>query len=520
MAATGEARNGAARAGALGGPEAAEGWAARALGVILAVTALKLALNAFGWLPAHFDEAQYWSYGEALDFGYYSKPPMVAWLIRLSTEIFGDTLFGLRFFAPLLHAGIAWTIFACGRLLFEGRTGFWAALLYLAAPGVTVSSAVISTDPPMMLAWSLALYALIQAMIAEGPEGRRAQAPAWWLAFGAAIGLGLLSKYTIVVLPLGALGYALFSSQEGPIWRRRFGLSRLGGPALALLAAIVVWSPNLIWNAAHDFSSIAHVGENAKLEGGPRFNPGNMGEFLGAQLGVFGPLAFLALPAFVALGRWRHEWPFRLLLWLSLPLILAMSVQALISRAHPNWAAPAYVAGAILVAAWALDLGRRWILTLSLAIGALAAIGFHGALALYDARGPELPRAYDPAKKTRHYAGACARALALRGELRLISSDRKLLADCLFAGKLGLDQIRMTPVPSPGNHYELVASLDPNGAAAREETFLFVFRAPPDLARVVLNRFEQVEIVETGETRTHADHVEPYLIARVRGYRG
>ena len=85
------------------------------------------------------DEAQYWRWGQTFEWGYYSKPPLVAWLIRLSTEIFGDTAFGVRFFAPLIHAAIAWMIFATGRTLFDGRTGFWAALVYLAAPGVTVN---------------------------------------------------------------------------------------------------------------------------------------------------------------------------------------------------------------------------------------------------------------------------------------------------------------------------------------------------------------------------------------------
>ncbi|MEL7348027.1 MAG: hypothetical protein AAFN17_09750, partial [Pseudomonadota bacterium] len=71
-------------------------WLLSGLGLILAVTFLRLGINAFEWLPVHFDEAQYWAYGQELAWGYYSKPPGVGAVIRVTTDLGGDTLFSMR----------------------------------------------------------------------------------------------------------------------------------------------------------------------------------------------------------------------------------------------------------------------------------------------------------------------------------------------------------------------------------------------------------------------------------------
>jgi hypothetical protein len=107
---------------------ASEGpWASLTLAVLLAVMALRLGVNALEPMPVHFDEAQYWAYGQELDWGYFSKPPLAAWLIRAVTGAGGDTLFVLRLASPVAHALIAWLIFLTGRRLWDGQSGFWAA---------------------------------------------------------------------------------------------------------------------------------------------------------------------------------------------------------------------------------------------------------------------------------------------------------------------------------------------------------------------------------------------------------
>ncbi|MBO0738304.1 MAG: glycosyltransferase family 39 protein, partial [Alphaproteobacteria bacterium] len=72
---------------------------------VAALTVLRLLWLALQPADLFPDEAQYWFWSQQLALGYYSKPPLVAWLIALTTHLFGDGEFAVRFAAPLLHAG-------------------------------------------------------------------------------------------------------------------------------------------------------------------------------------------------------------------------------------------------------------------------------------------------------------------------------------------------------------------------------------------------------------------------------
>src|SRR5881227_2024728 len=111
-----------------------------ALASIVAITAVRLVWLA--WQPAGLypDEAQYWFWAQHPAFGYYSKPPLIAWLIALTTAAFGDSEFAVRLSAPLLHAGAAGLIYAIAARLYDRRTGFWSAIAYATLPGVSVSA--------------------------------------------------------------------------------------------------------------------------------------------------------------------------------------------------------------------------------------------------------------------------------------------------------------------------------------------------------------------------------------------
>ncbi|MCI4665145.1 MAG: glycosyltransferase family 39 protein [Neomegalonema sp.] len=482
-------------------------WMAAA---VLAFGLIRTLILTFNLAPLHFDEAQYWSYGEALDLGYYSKPPMTAWLIRLSTELFGDTAFGVRFFVPWLHGLIAWFIFLTGCRLFDGRTGFWAGLAYLTLPAVSVSSNVMSTDPPMMAAWAAALYALVRALQSDS-RGRSALI--WWASVGVAIGLGLNSKYTIIAFVGGCAGYALFS-REGRLTR-----ASLIGPGLAILAALLVWAPNLWWNAQNDFASISHVADNAKMGRGPSLNPGKMAEFIGAQIAIFGPILFIAVAVMLARDGLRGAWAHRLLLWLGLPLLGAMVVQALLSRAHPNWAAPAYIALTLATVSWLLDHAqRRWVLG-SAAFGALVLVGFTALGLAYRESPTTLTRTYDPFKKTRPEALICAKALPhLRAEEKFASNSRRLLAVCMFMAKRGMEDIRIEAHGKPGNHYQLAAPL----VVGEKGEMLYI--VDTDKPEDYLRKFATSEILERGVIETHGGgskrRFARYSISRVSGFLG
>ena len=289
-------------------------WAMWAVFVITVARLVWLALDRTDLYP---DEAQYWVWAQHPDWGYFSKPPMVAWIIAAATRLLGDNGPAVRVAAPLLHFATAMTIYGSARLLYDPRTGFWSAVTYAALPGVSASAAVMSTDAPMLLCWAAALYAFLRARTSGDVR--------WWLIVGIAIGLGLLSKYAMAYWLLCAFLFTLTIREE-----RRHLPMLLGATALGL----VFYAPNFFWNYSNGFASYHHTEANASL-GGTLFHPLNLVEFFGAQFGVFGPLLFAALIAMIALaGRTIRDSRAALLICFTLPpLALMLGLSLSVTRA-------------------------------------------------------------------------------------------------------------------------------------------------------------------------------------------
>jgi 4-amino-4-deoxy-L-arabinose transferase-like glycosyltransferase len=135
----------------------AHNWPQRTIIFIAALSALRLGLMIVSPLNLHGDEAQYWAWAQDLDWGYFTKPPMIAWVIAATTALFGDAEWAVRLSSPILHALTAYMIFRTARLIYTAQTGFWAAVIYMLMPAVWLSSGIVSTDVPLLLAWIIAL---------------------------------------------------------------------------------------------------------------------------------------------------------------------------------------------------------------------------------------------------------------------------------------------------------------------------------------------------------------------------
>lgn len=412
--------------------------------IIILLTAWRIIVLASSGLGFHGDEAQYWSWSQTLDWGYYTKPPMIAWVIRAATSVCGDGEWCARAASPLLHAGTSMLCFFIARNLYDTRTGFWAGLLFLTLPAVSFSSSVISTDVPLLFFWALALYALLRVL--------DKRSPGWSVVLGIAIGLGLLSKYAMAYFAIGMiLSCALYR-------QHRWFLASPYLFAVTLPAGLLVM-PNLAWNMAHGWATVAHVGQNANL-GGPLFHPTEALDFLGEQAGVFGPLLFAALAwRVIQLVRGKADPREGWLMCFCLPILMIVTVQAFLSRANANWAATAYVSATVLVAGWAVTNARPWVVKLSVALHAMAAIVL--AVFFLDLPGIEPPLKSDPLRKLRGWPETAARVekamLANPGRI-LLTDDRKVMASLLH----GLRKQPWQPVMwdydgRPDHHYELTA---------------------------------------------------------------
>ncbi|HEV2187928.1 MAG TPA: glycosyltransferase family 39 protein [Stellaceae bacterium] len=470
------------------------------LTAIAAITAARLVWLSIQSAELYPDEAQYWFWAQHLALGYYSKPPLVAWLIALTTAIFGDGEFGVRLSAPLLHAIAAGFVWTTGARLYDRRIGFWSALAYASLPGVSLSALLISTDAVLMPCWAAALYCFIRAR-ENGEWG-------WWFAAGVAIGLGFLAKYAMAYWLISAFGFVLSVRDE----RRH-----LPGLLLALMVGALIVAPNLWWNENHGFVSILHVRDNAQLSGS-LFHPTALAKFVLSQFGVFGPIMLAGLVLLCARPFRLHGESARLLASFTWPTLLVALIVSLLSRAEPNWAAPAYIAAAVLVTSAALTRGWRRTLIASIALHLVAAIAIFGGSEILVASGMPVPAKYDPLHRLRGWStlGTQVRdALAANPGLKLMADDRELLAALIYYVRPHpFDAVEWEPVPGVTDQWRL-------------ENSEHVHRGEDFLAVTNHQLYEQMrpEFAELTLLKTIAIHTGPgggmtYALYIARGYRG
>lgn len=478
------------------------GWPSAVL-VVAVLTVVRLAWLAGEPLDLYGDEAQYWIWAKDPAFGYYSKPPLVAWLIAASTALFGDGTLAIKLPSALCHAGTALVLCAIGRERGGPAVGFWAATLWATMPAVSLSALIISTDPPLLLFWALALHAFLRALDRPGAG--------WWLMAGVWAGFGLLSKYAMAYFLVSAAVCLVATPGLRPLlWRR---LPLLLAPALLILL------PNVLWNLANGFATFRHTGDNANL-GGRLFNPGELAEFAAAQFAVFGPvpMAILLVALWTAL-RGPDGWVRRLAFFVWPTLAVALVI-AFLSRANANWAAPAYVAATLTVAAWAVGRGWRRLLGWTVAAHLAAAGAVMAAPPLLRQAGYELPARYDPWRRVRGWSGLGAAVTKLRQahpDAGLLVDSRLTLASLVYYVRpFAFDVVKWNPDGIANDHFELTTRLEPG--AGRSYVLVTAQPAPAP----ILERFQQATplgeiVVPIGPDRDRRHHA--FLVRGFRGYR-
>jgi len=208
------------------------------VGVIIFSIVVRLLYSGFVCLLP--EEAYYWQYAKHLDIGYLDHPPMVAWTIFLGTKLFGTNEFGVRFLGMLWWVISGFFIYRLSYEIFDRKTA-WSSLLILSVlPFFFLTGFYITPDTPLTALWAASLFYLHKALI-------RGDKQAWW-GVGMCVGLGLLSKYTIVLLGPATFVFMLVnrnSRQQFFNWR----------PYIAVLAALLIFSPVFLWNAENDWIS-------------------------------------------------------------------------------------------------------------------------------------------------------------------------------------------------------------------------------------------------------------------------
>jgi 4-amino-4-deoxy-L-arabinose transferase-like glycosyltransferase len=271
---------------------------------------------------------------------------MIAWWIRLGQLLAGDTALGVRLIPSLATGVTTWLVGDLARRLgLPATTAERAALWYNATFTIALGGMLATPDTPACLFWTLTLWCLAR----EREHGRGF----WWLAAGAAAGLCCLSKYSGLFLAPGVLLWLLVSPGGLAELRRPW-------PWLAVLCAVIAFSPNIIWNAAHGWMTFE---KQFGRIGGHGLSLGRLPEFLLTQFLVLNPLlAVQAFPGVVQLWR-RRRGPTAgplLPITVAAPFIGYLTAHSLHDRVQGHWPVPAFSA-LVICAAVAAETSRPWL---------------------------------------------------------------------------------------------------------------------------------------------------------------
>lgn len=259
-------------------------WRYLGLAVIVYLFVLRLL---YAGLPELLEEeAYYWNYARHMDIGFLDHPPMVAALIWLGTAVFGDSEFGVRIGAPVCWLIAAWFVYRLTAATFNRGVAFRSILLFSILPFFVGAGLVMTPDAPLTACWAACLYFLHRALVGNRPLA--------WLGVGLALGAGLLSKYTIVLLGPATLAFMLLDRRARSWFFRP-------QPYLAALLALVLFLPVIVWNAGHDWASFVFQSQG-RIEDVFMFSSHRL---LGGILLLITPAGVLALVSLLRVGR-RH----------------------------------------------------------------------------------------------------------------------------------------------------------------------------------------------------------------------
>ncbi|MFH0933163.1 MAG: glycosyltransferase family 39 protein [Nitrospirota bacterium] len=337
---------------------------------LLALSLFRIYYIQKGFLDLSPDEAHYWEWSRRLDLSYYSKGPMIAYLIYFGTMILGDNVFGIRMMAVIFSYLSSIYMYILGKKLYDKQVGLFSAILIQIIPLFSTFGIIFTIDSPFIFFWILSLFLFYLSIEnsyhplhssnpptppfskggKEGFDSSRITDYAsrtnhtsliYWILLGFSVGFGLLTKYTMALFYLCAF---LF------LFLRERRLLLTTGPYIAFIISLLVFSPVLLWNADHEWVTLRHTAGQAHVAEGARIALRSFFEFVGSQFGVITPLLFILMT--FSLWNQRKQKGGDLLFWFSIPIIAFFLLKSLQGKVQANWALPGYITGILSFSAF------------------------------------------------------------------------------------------------------------------------------------------------------------------------
>lgn len=295
------------------------------------------------------DEAYYWDWSRRLDWGYFSKPPGIAWIHALAGFLGGQSVLGMKLMATALAVGGIWFLYRAVLLIAGEKIAVAAALAAALLPGNLLLGSFLTTDSQLVFFWNLGFWMSCRIVLEKRVPGH-----VFW-TLGLAIGMGSLFKQMMLVqIPLMWIGI---------LWLRRDVIRRWEFP-VATLGSLVFLIPTLLWNISNDWITAEHTAHH--FEGSETgFMP-----FLKRLGDFYGVLALLLSPVLLGLmlyAGWMLTLRLRaadierrwLWLWSVLPF-LVMTLMTLRQTVNANWPAVYFSGMIVLVAVYFGGRGGWW----------------------------------------------------------------------------------------------------------------------------------------------------------------
>ena len=297
---------------------------------------LRFIINVCLDLPLHYDEAQYWDWSQNLQWGYFSKPPVLPGLIRAITSICGNSENCIRSLSPTFHFLTSIIIiYSTFCITTSYRKAIFSGLLFILMPGITFSSLMISTDVPLLFFSSLIGLVIIKLYQTKNKYNL------YYYLLTIVLALGILSKYATLYLVINIfISVFLLKEMRIVFLNKRFIASLLG--------VFFILLPHIIWNINNGFVTFTHTAANANFKGF-NFNFFQGITFLISQVLIFGaiPIYFIGKKSlcFTSLSTIQK---FAFLNFIT-PIIIILLL-SIISRANANWAVVGYPFGCLFLA--------------------------------------------------------------------------------------------------------------------------------------------------------------------------
>lgn len=302
---------------------------------------------------ATIDDARY------LAWGYVAYPPFAPFVARLAFTLFGPSVVGLRLFVALAHSIVTLLAGLIARELGGPRRAqVLAAFAAAIVPVSLVHASLFEYVSFDYLWWVLIAYLTIRLLKSDDPR--------WWIGIGAVIGLGMMTRYTMILLVVGIVAAVLLT----PTRRHLRSPWLWGGVALSLL----IFLPNLIWQAQHDFVALEFTSSIHARD----IEWGRMDDFWIQQLIGMAhpntiPLWIAGLYFFFGPGDRR----FRMLGWMAvIPFALFVATNSRHYYTMPIYP-PLLAAGAVLFERWLAALATRtasWIRGIAWGVWAIGGV--------------------------------------------------------------------------------------------------------------------------------------------------